>query len=192
VPRTSSLLLAAFLSFSTAAAAPAERPPALWLEVSGATDIHRGELYASWDASPALEISLEGSPGPVLLQAGLEVSDVSGRRPEIPGFLAPTTFLGAGIERPLFGGVLGSATLRTGLYWMYLEESETFGEGTRETELYFATRERLRLPLDPRWSVGLVGQYRVVLTRDRLHQVYVGFAVARGFDTPGWLRAFLE
>lgn len=123
---------------------------------------------------------------------GVHLFKNSAKQEDVPGFRATYVYLG-------WGGTLGLGRL---LAWsngvnvgdFFMDFAETPFEDVKETEseLGFGIDSRLAFVPQSPWSASVGVEYRVVLTNRRLEYLFVSLGIGRRFETPGWLREFLE
>ncbi len=75
---------------------------------------------------------------------------------------------------------------------MDTDDPDLAKEVRTESEIGLGLQTRLGYPLSRGWSILVTGDYRRIYTHKRIDYLFIGGGVSYKFESPGWLREFLE
>lgn len=154
-------------------------------------DVATGDFRDLWRPGAAFHVAL-ATPGPRgVLEASLLPFDNRPAREALPRARMLGTFLGAGGDIALPARLSLRLVARTGVVWMLFDAAGGL-PAQDENDLAFGARVSLRRSLGGGWSLEAGGHGVRVLTEPGFDLLFVGGGIARTWDTPGWLRGFLE
>jgi hypothetical protein len=155
-------------------------------------DINHGALHRYWSPGPgfAATAALPFYLGSV--EAGVQYAHPQALRDDVPGFRSLFIYTGWGGGRELGSGFRAGGGLRVGLLAMRFDGDSLPDFRRRESELGVAVRAALRWSASGPWFTEAAVSYQSVLTDHHMEQVFLSAGLGRRFDTPRWLRDFLD
>ncbi|HEX6105555.1 MAG TPA: hypothetical protein VFZ26_08230 [Gemmatimonadales bacterium] len=193
-PRLTALLLLALSSGATGGVAQSRPEPfqTVDLRLAVLADVSNGALHRYWSPGAAYGagVALPFYAGTV--ETGAQYARPSPRRDGVPRFRSLFLYAGWGAEQKLSGRWQAGGGVRVGVLAMRFDGDTISVPSRRESEMGLALRAALRwMPFD-RWFTEAAVTYQSILTRPRTEQVFLSLGIARRFDTPTWLRDFLD
>jgi hypothetical protein len=162
------------------------------LSIGSAVEVERSANLARWDGARGIEARALFPFYAGSVELGATQSSYSSNVTGVPGFRARYVFVGwnAG-ARPARRLVVRAGT-RLGVYDLQFDD-ETLPDYSRsENEVAAEVTTEADLGLGRRWSAVAGAGGRLVFTEPRMRQLSLSLALRRTFDTPEWLRDFLD
>jgi hypothetical protein len=162
------------------------------LSVGGALEVARSANLAGWDGAPGIEARVLFPFYAGSVELGAAQSSYSSNVAGVPGFRARYVFIGwsAG-ARPARQLVVRAGT-RLGVYDLQFDDASLPDYSRSENEAAAELTTEIDLGLGRRWSAVAGAGGRLVFTEPRMRQLTLSLALRRTFDTPEWLRDFLD
>lgn len=162
------------------------------LSLGSAVEIDRSANLASWDGAPGIEARVLFPFYAGNVELGATQSSYSSNVAGVPGFRARYVFIGwnAG-ARPAQRLVVRGGT-RLGVYDLQFDDESLPDYSRSENEVAAEITTEIDLGLGDRWSAVVGAGGRLVFTQPRMRQLSLTLALRRTFDTPEWLRDFLD
>jgi hypothetical protein len=198
VPRTvlrRPLLLALYFVLLPSGGAAQSRPApfeTVDITLTALTDVGHGLFQRDWDPGLAAGVAFAFPFYRGLVETGLQYSHPEPRRDELPGFRSLFVYAGWGATERIGRRVHAHGGIRTGLFVMRFDGDTIPGFSRRESELGLALRAGLSYFLGPAWHLDASSSYQAVFTRPRIEEVFLSAGIGRRFQSPGWLRDFLD
>jgi hypothetical protein len=155
-------------------------------------DVNHGALQEWWSPGPALGIGLTTPFYLGTFELGLQYAHPSALSDDVPGFRSLFVYAGWGGGGALGGGFTAGGGARVGIMAMRFDGDSLPGDRASESELGVAGRAAVRWMPAGTWYAETSVSYQSVLTQHRMEQVFLAAGVGRRFDTPAWLRDFLD
>ena len=195
---TRGLLLLLLLALAALpAAAQARRSPSvpfgtISLSLAGAVIAERSANLDPWDASPGPEVRALFPFYAGSVELGASQSSFDSRSDAVPGFRARFVFIGWGVDARPLSRLTWRTGARLGVYDLQFDDESLPDYARSENEVATELVSELGFDLGRRWSVLGGAGGRVVLTRPRMRQLTLTIGLRRTFDSPEWLRDFLD
>jgi hypothetical protein len=193
---TAGVALTLALAAGCAVPLAAQRRPAAFEtitpSVSLARNLNRNAFHEQWSPGTGIVLAAELPFYAGQVEAGVEQLGYESRSAGVPGFRGRWFFVGWGLELAPVAPLRLKPGVRLGSYAMRFDEA-SLPEGRRhESEVAFELVSRAALRLGARWSVSVSGHYRLVDTDPVIRHVNLAAGLSRTFDSPRWLRDFLD
>jgi hypothetical protein len=162
------------------------------LSIGSALEVERSANLASWDGTPGIEARVLFPFYAGSVEFGAKQSSYRSKVAGVPGFRARYVFVGwnAGVHPAR--RLVVRAGARLGVYDLQFDD-ETLPDYSRsENEVAAEVTTEADLGLGRRWSAVAGAGGRLVFTEPRMRQLTLSLALRRTFDTPEWLREFLD
>lgn len=127
-----------------------------------------------------------------IVQAGVHLFNNDNVTDDLLSFSTAFLYLGWGYEWRLPLDVRWFAGVQAGGSHMDTEDPNLPEEGQKESEIGVGLQTRFDYPLGRGWSVLVTGDYRRIYTHKRINYLFIGGGVSYTFESPNWLREFLE
>jgi hypothetical protein len=162
------------------------------LSIGSALEVERSANLASWDGAPGVEARVLFPFYAGSVEFGATQSSSRSKVAGVPGFRARYVFVGwnAGVH-PARRLVVRAGT-RLGVYDLQFDDETLPDYGRSENEVAAEVTTEADLEMGRRWSAVAGAGGRVVFTEPRMRQLSLTLALRRTFDTPEWLRDFLD
>lgn len=175
----------------------AQQQPATPFETIGLTlsvvdNVNRNRFHDYWSPNVGAELAAETPFYLGHIELGIEQVGFDARRPDVPGYRARYVFIGWGADVAPAAALRWRFGARLGNYGMRFDDESLPAYRRGESELGTDLATRLAWRVAPAWQLSVSGRYRVVLTEPRIRHAYLAAGVTRTFDSPRWLRDFLD
>ena len=127
-----------------------------------------------------------------VIQVGAHIFNNESVSDDLLSFSTVFLYLGWGYEWRLPLDARLFAGVQAGGSHMDTDDPDLPVEGQKESEIGLGLQARLGYPISRRWSVQVTGEYRRIYTYKRIDYLFVGGGVNITFESPRWLREFLE
>jgi hypothetical protein len=187
-------LLFAVLAQTPTATAQQRPAPFETLDVSIEllADVNQGRLQRDWSPGPALGIGLSMPFYLGNAELGVQLASPSARRASQPDFRSLFVYAGWNGTRELGRRLRAQVGVRAGIVALSFDNEDIPAFRQHESEPAVTARGALRwTPLAP-WFTEAAVAWHSVFTEPRMEQIFLSAAVGRRFQTPTWLRDFLD
>ena len=187
------LLCALVASVPTATAQQRAAPfETLDLSIELLADIHQGTLQRDWSPGPALGIGLAFPFYLGNVELGVQLARPSARYSSLPDFRSLYIYAGWSGTRELGRRLRAEAGVRAGMVGLRFNVDTLPAFRQHENEPAVTARGALRwTPRDP-WFTEAAVAWHTVFTEPRIEQIFLSAGMGRRFQTPTWLRDFLD
>ena len=178
-----------------ASTASAQRPAAfqtitLGLSVTG--NVNRNAFHEQWVPGTGFGATAETPFHAGHVELGVEQLRFDSRSAEAPRFRGRYYFTGWRLDLAPHARVRLGPGIRLGNFTMRFDDA-SLPEGRRdESEIAIELVTRAAWWVDRRWRASLSGQYRHIWTEPSIRHFNVSAGISRTFDSPRWLRDFLD
>jgi hypothetical protein len=186
---------AALLVTPRATPAAAQRSPAfgtITLGLSITRNINRNAFHERWAPGTGFGATAETPFHAGHVELGAEQLGFDARTAAAPGFRGRYYFAGWHLQFEPHSRIRLGQGIRLGSFTMRFDDP-SLPEGRRdESEIAIELVTRAAWRLDRRWRATVSGQYRHTWTEPSIRLFNVTAGVSRAFDSPRWLRDFLD
>ena len=127
-----------------------------------------------------------------IIHTGVHIFNNDNVTDDVLSFSTVFLYLGWGYEWRFPFGVEWFAGFQAGGFHMDTDDPDLVKEVRTESEIGLGLQTRLGYPLSRGWSILVAGDYRRIYTHKRIDYLFIGCGVSYTFESPGWLREFLE
>ena len=193
-----SLLLLLLIPLAAPAAGAQSRQPGsipfgtIALSLAAAGVAERSGNLDGWEPSPGFEVRALFPFHAGSVEFGAAQTSFDSHIDGVPGFRARYVFIGWGAAARPIARVAWRTGVRLGVYDLQFDDETIPDYARSENEIATELVSDLAFDLGRRWSLLGGAGGRVVFTRPRMRQLTVTVGVRRTFDSPEWLRDFLD
>ncbi len=126
------------------------------------------------------------------IELGAQLFSVKAQNTEQPDFIAVNMYIGWGLELKLSSKLFLNSSFTVGNYYMNFDDNNIDVNLKSESELYFGLKTGLKYNLGNNYFVNISGRYQIIYTFHRIELSYISIGLGKSFDTPTWLREFLN
>ncbi len=154
------------------------------------TNYNRNVFHDFWDSQTGMggDVTFPFYRGAIGI--GADFTPEHGRSLAQPDFTFRFLYALWRLESAPIGPIRIRAGGRVGIVHMPFPSGE--GLAGPETEAAGALEAGLAVQVIPRWYVDVTTRYQVVFTSERIRLAYLAIGLRRRFDSPDWLRRFLQ
>lgn len=162
------------------------------IALSLSRNVNRNSFHNQWSPGTGIGGGVELPFYAGAAELGVEHLGFRSRTPEVPGFSARYYYVGWGLEVAPASRVRLKPGIRIGSYAMRFDDASLPEGREHESEIALELLSRAAWRVDERWRGSVAAHYRVVLTEPRMRLFTLSAGISRTFDTPKWLRDFLD
>ncbi len=153
---------------------------------------NRNMIHNYWKPANSFDLSAETEFYFGKVELGAQLSFIKAQRIEQPDYKLVYIYIGWGLEQKLFSKLYLHSGFQLGNCYMNFDDDNIDVNLKSESELGLSLKTGLRYNIGKNLFINLSGRYQIIYTFHRIHLSYISIGLGKSFNTPKWLREFLN
>ena len=125
-------------------------------------------------------------------ELGAQLSFIKAQKIDQPDYISAYFYIGWGLEQKISSRAHLYSGFLLGNCYMNFDDDNIDINLKSESELGLSLKTGLRYNIGKDLFINLSGRYQIIYTYHRIHLSYISIGLGKSFETPKWLREFLN
>ncbi|RKX22614.1 MAG: hypothetical protein DRP51_02125 [Candidatus Zixiibacteriota bacterium] len=153
---------------------------------------NRNMFHNYWKPANGIDLNGESEFYFGKIELGTQIFSVKARKIEQPDFVAVNMYIGWGLDYKILSKLDIYSGFQVSNYYMNFDDDKIDVNLKSESEFSFGLKTGLKYNIGKSLFVDVSGYYQVIYTYHRIELLYISVGLGKTFETPKWLREFLN
>ncbi|RKX21430.1 MAG: hypothetical protein DRP35_04310 [Candidatus Zixiibacteriota bacterium] len=156
------------------------------------SNFNNNDFHNYWEPKTGFEISGRTNFYSGMIELGITYNKNKSLSIDQPDYNSIYSFVGFGFNYKINNSFSNYIGLRMGDYYMDFDDPDIHPELKSEHEFYLGAITSVQYSLNKRYAFNLSLEHYKIFTYKRIYLWFVSVGVAYSFDSPKWLKEFLQ
>ncbi|MEA1981104.1 MAG: hypothetical protein U9N54_09045 [candidate division Zixibacteria bacterium] len=156
------------------------------------SNINSNDFHDYWEPKTSFEFNGRTNFYSGMIELGIIYNKNKSLSIDQPDYNSIYSFVGFGFNYKISNSFSNYTGLRMGNYYMDFDDPDIHSELKSEHELYLGAISSVQYSLNKRYAFNLALEHCKIFTYKRIYLWSVSVGVAYSFDSPKWLKEFLQ
>lgn len=153
---------------------------------------NRNLFHNYWKPANGIDFQIETEFYLGKAELGVQLSLIKTQKSIYPEYKSAYLYFGWSWDQTISQKIHLYSGFQLGHYFMYFKDNSIDINLRSESEFGVGFKTGLKLNLGSNLFINISGRYQVIYTYHRIHLYYISLGFGKSFDTPKWLRKFLN